>query len=53
MSNYNSTLQSNNTDLQEVLQTLQTKAAGAKTLYRRSPRNIIDTVKNHCPAITI
>ena len=30
MSNYNSTLQSNNIDLQEVLQTLQTKAAGGK-----------------------
>lgn len=28
MSNYNTTLQSNNTDLQTVLQTLQTKAAG-------------------------
>lgn len=28
--NYNSTLQSNNTDLQEVLQTLQTKAAGGQ-----------------------
>jgi hypothetical protein len=28
MSNYNSQLQSNNTDLQTVLQTLQTKAAG-------------------------
>lgn len=30
MSNYNSTLQSNNTDLQTVLQTLQTKAAGGE-----------------------
>ena len=29
MSNYNSQLQSNNTDLQTVLQTLQTKAAGS------------------------
>lgn len=29
MSNYNSTLQSNNTDLQEVLQILQTKAANS------------------------
>jgi hypothetical protein len=28
MSNYNTTLQSNNVDLQEVLQTLQTKTAG-------------------------
>lgn len=28
MSNYNSQLQSNNIDLQTVLQTLQTKAAG-------------------------
>lgn len=31
MSNYNSQLQSNNTDLQTVLQTLQTKAAGIDT----------------------
>ena len=30
MSNYNSQLQSNNTDLQTVLQTLQTKAAGGE-----------------------
>jgi hypothetical protein len=30
MSNYNSQLQSNNLDLQTVLQTLQTKAAGGK-----------------------
>lgn len=30
MSNYNSQLQSNNTDLQTVLQTLQTKASGTK-----------------------
>ena len=30
MSTYNSQLQSNNTDLQTVLQTLQTKAAGGK-----------------------
>ena len=30
MSNYNTTLQSNNTDLQTVLQTLQTKAAGGE-----------------------
>ena len=30
MSNYNSTLQSNNTDLQEVLQALQSKAAAGQ-----------------------
>lgn len=30
MSNYNTQLQSNNTDLQQVLQTLQTKAAGGE-----------------------
>ena len=38
--NYNSQLQSNNTDLQQVLETLQHKAAGGNTAYETCTVNI-------------